>query len=254
MQKLEICCYNADCALIAERAGADRIELCSGKAEGGITPSIGMLTWVKKHISIPVHPIIRPRGGDFHYSQSEFEIIKNDIAQIRELGFPGIVIGILNDDGHIDLNRIKQVRDEAQGLSITFHRAFDMCVNPLLALKQLTDIGIDRILTSGQQQTAEVGLPLIKHLIQQSQGPIIMPGCGIRLTNLHKFIDAGVQEIHTSAGHTIPSGMRYCKAGVNMNTDSDTDEFTQFCIDSDMVAAIKEVFAPSMVRFQQQVS
>lgn len=250
MPKLEICCYSADCALIAERAGADRIELCSGKSEGGITPSMGTLIWVKKQVSIPVHPIVRPRGGDFCYSQSEFEIIKSDIAQIRELGFPGIVIGVLNQDGHIDLSRMKQISNEAQGLSITFHRAFDMCVNPLLALQQLTDMGIDRILTSGQQQTAEVGLPLIKKLIQKSQRPIIMPGCGIQLRNIHKFIDAGVQEIHTSAGHTIPSGMRYCKAGVNMNADSDADEFTQFCIDSEMVAAIKEVFSASIVRFQ----
>ncbi|WP_159567556.1 copper homeostasis protein CutC [Budvicia diplopodorum] len=254
MPKLEICCYNADCALIAEQSGADRIELCSSKAEGGITPSIGTLIWVKKQVSIPIHPIIRPRGGDFCYSKSEFEIIKSDIAQIKELGFPGIVIGVLNEDGHIDLDKMQQVSDEAQGLSITFHRAFDMCVNPLLALKQLTDMGVDRILTSGQQQTAEVGLPLIKHLIQQSRGPVIMPGGGIRLTNLHKFIEAGVKEIHTSAGHSTPSVMRYCKAGVNMNTDSDTDEFSQFCVDSDMVAAIKEVFAPSVVRFHQRMS
>lgn len=254
MPKLEICCYNADCAVIAERAGADRIELCSGKAEGGITPSIGMLTWVKQQISIPVFPIIRPRGGDFCYSKSEFEIMKSNIAQVRELGFPGIAIGVLNEDGHIDLEKMHQICHEARGLSITFHRAFDMCVNPLLGLQQLTDLGVDRILTSGQQQTAEVGLSLIKSLIQHSQGPLIMPGGGVRLTNLHKFIDAGVQEVHTSAGHMVPSVMRYRKAGVNMNTDSDTDEFAQFCVDSDMVAAMKEVFAPSVVRFQQRVS
>ncbi|QBH96535.1 copper homeostasis protein CutC [Limnobaculum zhutongyuii] len=253
MSKLEVCCYSADCAIKAERAGADRIELCAGKQEGGITPSIGMLDWVSHQVSIPVHPIVRPRGGDFCYSESEFAIIKRDIDQIRDLGFPGIVIGILTEDGHIDVERMQQILRQTAGMSITFHRAFDMCANPLLALSQLTDLGVDRILTSGQQQTAEVGLPLIRTLIQQSQRPVIMPGGGIRLTNIHKFIEAGVQEIHTSACQTIPSCMRYRKAGVNMNTDSEADEFAQFQVDSDMVAAMKEVFAPSVVRFRQQV-
>ncbi|SUB82701.1 Copper homeostasis protein CutC [Pragia fontium] len=252
MPKLEVCCYSVDCAVMAERAGADRIELCTSKQEGGITPSMGMLEWAKQHISIPVHPIIRPRGGDFCYTKSEFEVIKRDIDQIRELGFPGIVIGILAEDGHIDMERMQQVLVQAEGMSVTFHRAFDMCANPIVALNQLTDIGIDRILTSGQQQTAEVGLPLIRDLIHQSRGPVIMPGGGIRLTNIHKFIDAGVQEIHTTAGQVIPSLMRYRKAGVSMNTDSEADEFSQFRVDSDMVAAMKDVFVPSVVRFRQK--
>ncbi|AKJ42406.1 copper homeostasis protein CutC [Pragia fontium] len=252
MPKLEVCCYSVDCAVMAERAGADRIELCTSKQEGGITPSMGMLEWATQHISIPVHPIIRPRGGDFCYTKSEFEVIKRDIDQIRELGFPGIVIGILAEDGHIDMERMQQVLVQAEGMSVTFHRAFDMCANPIVALNQLTDIGIDRILTSGQQQTAEVGLPLIRDLIHQSRGPVIMPGGGIRLTNIHKFIDAGVQEIHTTAGQVIPSLMRYRKAGVSMNTDSEADEFSQFRVDSDMVAAMKDVFVPSVVRFRQK--
>lgn len=254
MPKLEVCCYSADCALKAELAGADRIELCSNRQEGGTTPSLGMLDWVAQRVSIPVHPIIRPRGGDFCYSESEFEIIQRDIDLIRDLGFPGIVIGILTEDGHIDIERMSQVLEKAKGLSITFHRAFDMCANPILALNQLTELGVDRILTSGQQQTAEVGLPLIRTLVQQSQGPVIMPGGGIRLTNIHKFIDAGVQEVHTTAGQVMPSAMRYRKAGVSMNSSSEGDEFEQFRVDSDMVTAMKEVFAPSVVRFCQKVA
>lgn len=205
MPKLEVCCYSADCAAVAERAGADRIELCASKTEGGITPSIGVLEWVAQNIAIPVHPIVRPRGGDFCYSNSEFSIMKSDIARIRELGFSGIAIGMLTEDGAIDRERMQQILSLTQGMSVTFHRAFDMCVNPLLALAQLTDMGVDRILTSGQQQTAEVGLPLICRLIQQSQKPVIVPGGGVRLTNIHKFIGAGAREVHTSAGLVVAS-------------------------------------------------
>lgn len=248
MPKLEVCCYSADCATIAERAGADRIELCASKSEGGITPSLGVLEWVACRIAVPVHPIVRPRGGDFCYSASEFDIMKSDIARIRDLGFSGIVIGMLTEDGAIDRERMKQVFSLTQGMSVTFHRAFDMCVNPFLALEQLTDMGADRILTSGQQQTAEVGLPLIRRLIQLSQRPIIMPGGGVRLTNIHKFIDAGACEVHTSAGLVAPSPMRYRRAGVNIGLGGEGDEFERFQVDGDMVAAMKAMFAPEIVR------
>ncbi|MDR0807511.1 MAG: copper homeostasis protein CutC [Enterobacteriaceae bacterium] len=243
MPKLEVCCYSADCAMNAELAGADRIELCASRQDGGITPSFGTLDWVAQHVSIPVHPIVRPRGGDFYYSASEFDVMQRDIAQIRRLGFAGIVVGILTVDGHIDIPRMQQLVDHADGLSITFHRAFDMCVNPILALEQLTAIGVDRILTSGQQQTAEAGLPLIRNLIQRSRKPIIMAGGGVRLTNLQKFIDAGVQELHSTAGQMMPSSMRYRRAGVNMSTDSEADEFAHYKVDSDMVAAMKAAIA-----------
>ncbi len=241
MRTLEVCCYSVECAKVAESAGADRIELCASQADGGITPSYGSLKQAKEKVSIPVHPIIRPRGGDFCYSRQEMIIMKEDIAMVRDLGFPGLVLGVLDEDGHIHSDYLQALLQGCHDMAITFHRAFDMCVNPQQALQQLTDLGIARILTSGQQQTAEMGLPLLRELIETSKGPIIMPGSGVSLTNLHKFIEIGAQELHSSAGHHAASVMRYRKAGVTMCSDSEFDEFSHYCVDSDKVEAMKAV-------------
>jgi len=239
MLKLEVCCYGVDCAVAAENAGADRIELCAAPSEGGLTPSAGRLIQAREVVTIPVHPIVRPRGGDFCFSVNEFNEIKSDIAFIRELGFPGLVVGVLDVDGHIDLPRMQQIMSLCEGMAVTFHRAFDLCHSPLLALEQLTDLGVARILTSGQQQSAESGLPLLNELNRQTRGPIIMAGAGVRLSNLQKFIDAGLSELHSSASQRIASPMRYRKAGVSMSSVAEMDEFSRACVDSDMVEAMK---------------
>ncbi|MGL4860389.1 MAG: copper homeostasis protein CutC [Enterobacteriaceae bacterium] len=242
MRKLEICCYSAECAKKAQQAGADRVELCASQADGGITPGYGMLKQTREQVTIPVHPIIRPRGGDFCYSPSELAEMKDDIVMIREMGFPGIVLGVLDEEGVIDHKAMQQLLSVSGELSVTFHRAFDMCVDPLVALQTLTEMGIDRILTSGQQQSAEKGLSLLRQLIEISQGPIIMPGGGIRPANLQRLIDIGAQEIHTSAGRRMPSRMRYRKAGVGMSTGNEEyDEYSYYAVDSDEVAAIKAI-------------
>ncbi|KFK94389.1 MULTISPECIES: copper homeostasis protein CutC [unclassified Serratia (in: enterobacteria)] len=243
MMKLEVCCYSVDCAITAEQAGADRIELCASQSEGGLTPSYGSLLQVRERVKIPVHPIVRPRGGDFCYSTVDFEIMKNDIAGIRDLGFAGVVVGMLDSEGHIDLPRMREVMKLSEGMAVTFHRAFDMCQSPLVALEQLTQLGVARILTSGQQQNAELGLPLLRNLLQASQGPVIMAGAGVRLSNLHKFVDIGIQELHSSSGHWVPSTMRYRKAGVTMCSDSEFDEFSHYCVDGEMVEAMKNALA-----------
>ncbi|MBG3128391.1 copper homeostasis protein CutC [Proteus mirabilis] len=243
MTTLEICCFGAECALVAERAGADRIELCTSPAEGGITPSFGMLRQVRDLVRIPVHPIVRPRGGDFCYTQADFSAMKNDISLIRDMGFSGAVVGLLNEEGHIDLPKMEILMELAGPLAITFHRAFDMCINPLLALEQLTQLGVSRILTSGQQANAELGLPLLRTLNEKTQGPIIMAGAGVRLSNIQKFLDAGLKEIHSSAGKVAPSTMIYRKAGVTMSTDSEVDEFTHYCVDEDTVEAMKDIMS-----------
>lgn len=239
MPLLEICCYGIDCAVTAQLAGADRLELCSAPKEGGLTPSAGVLRKVKERVSIPVHPIIRPRGGDFCYTDAEFETMLEDIAFVRELGYPGLVIGMLDGEGHVDVSRMKRVMEQAKGMAVTFHRAFDMCHNPHQALEQLTDLGVARILTSGQQQNAELGLSLLRELKQHSRAPIIMAGAGVRLSNLKKFVDQGIDEMHSSAGQTVPSPMRYRKAGVSMSADAEADEFNRYCVDGDVVAAMK---------------
>lgn len=241
MAKLEICCYSVECALTAEKAGADRIELCAAPSEGGLTPSWGMLKQTIDRLRIPVHPILRPRSGDFCYTASEFAVMKNDIAKIRDLGFPGVVTGILDEDGHVDLPRMKMLCKLSGDMAATFHRAFDMCANPMLALQQLTDLGVSRILTSGQQLSAELGLPLLKELQEASRGPVIMAGAGVRLANIQKFLDIGLQEVHSSASKTKPSTMRYRKVGVAMGSDSEADEFSHTCVDGDTVEAMKGV-------------
>lgn len=245
MPKLEVCCYSVDCALTAEQAGADRIELCAGQREGGLTPGYGVLQQARAQVTIAVHPIVRPRGGDFCYSANEFAAIQDDIRLISDMGFPGVVIGVLDEEGHIDLSRMKTLMALCGGMEVTFHRAFDLCLNPYLALQQLTDLGVARILTSGQQQHAENGLTLLRELTQASRGPIIMAGAGVRLTNLHKFQQNGIRELHSSAGRWLPSAMRYRKVGVSMCSDVDTevDEFSHYCVDGDVVAEMKRVLA-----------
>ncbi|MDX5626611.1 MULTISPECIES: copper homeostasis protein CutC [unclassified Brenneria] len=243
MAKLEVSCYSIECALTAEQAGADRVELCSGLRDGGVTPAYGILRSAREKIDIPVHPMVRPRGGDFCYSETEFAAMKYDIEQIRAMGFPGVVLGMLDAEGHIDLPRMREIMALSQGLEVTFHRAFDMCLNPHVALQQLTDLGVSRILTSGQQQTAESGLALLRELTRASRGPIIMAGSGVRLTNLHKFQQSGIQELQSSAGQWSPSVMRYCKIGVSMCFDSDIDEFSHYCVDGDVVAAMKRALS-----------
>lgn len=243
MTKLEVCCYSLACALTAERAGADRIELCTSQPEGGVTPSYGTLIAARELLSVPVYPIVRPRGGDFCYDSYEFNAIKNDVACLRDLGFPGVVIGLLDEEGHIDLARMRQIMALCNGMAVTFHRAFDMCLKPMVALEQLTQLGVARILTSGQQQSAELGLVLLRDLVRATQGPVIMAGGGIRLTNLQKFIDIGIQEVHSSAGSSMASPVRFRKAGVSLCADPEFDEFSRYCVDADVVAAMKSALA-----------
>lgn len=239
MALLEICCYSMECALTAQQQGADRVELCAAPKEGGLTPSWGVLKSVRQAVTIPVHPIIRPRGGDFYYSASEFNAMLEDIAVVRDLGFPGLVIGLLDEDGHVDMPRMRQIMAAAQGMAVTFHRAFDMCVNPLQAFENLAELGVARVLTSGQQSSAEKGISLIKELKAQSGVPIIMAGAGVRAANLELFLQAGVFELHSSAGRWLPSPMRYRNAGLSMSTESEADEYSRYGVDGESVAVMK---------------
>ncbi len=248
MTILEICCYGVDCAMTAQQAGADRVELCTAPREGGLTPSVGSLEAARREISIPVHPIVRPRGGDFCYTAREFEIMKSDMARIRDMGFPGLVVGMLDEDAHIDCARMRQIMALCDGLQVTFHRAFDLCHSPNRVLEELTALGVARILTSGQQQSAENGIALLKELNEQSEGPIIMAGAGVRLSNLQKFLDSGLCEVHSSASRLVTSPMLYRKAGVSMCSEAEIDEFSRYCVDSDVVEAMKSVMQLNTVR------
>ncbi|EPD6701235.1 copper homeostasis protein CutC [Cronobacter dublinensis] len=239
MPLLEICCYSLACAVTAQEAGADRIELCSAVNEGGLTPSAGVLKGARAQLTLPVHPIVRPRGGDFCYRADEFATMLDDIAFIRELGFAGLVTGVLNEDGEVDIARMRKIMRAADGMAVTFHRAFDMCASPLKALEELTDLGVARILTSGQQATAEKGISLITELKRQSRAPIIMAGAGVRLSNLDLFLAQGIDELHSSAGIHIASPMRYRNTGVSMSSDASADEYVRYQVDGNAVAAMK---------------
>ena len=239
MTLLEICCYSVEDALIAAQHGADRIEFCAAPKEGGLTPSFGALQAVREAVTIPVHPIVRPRGGDFCYRDDEFQVLLADIARVRELGFPGVVTGVLNEDGEVDVARMAQIMRAAEGMAVTFHRAFDMCANPHQAIEILAQSGVARILTSGQQATAEKGVSLITELNALPGVPIIMAGAGVRPDNLELFLRAGVKEVHSSAGRWTASPMRYRNSGLSMSSDTSADEYARYGVDKEAVAEMK---------------
>ena len=208
---LEIAVFNIESALLAAKAGADRIELCENPYDGGTTPSYGTLKTVIEKISIPVFPIIRPRGGDFLYSDDEFEVIKKDVQLVKELGFKGFVVGLLNRDGSIDVKRTSILTQLASSLDVTFHRAFDRAKDPLQSLEDIISTGCKRILTSGQMPNAFDNKELIKQLNQQAAGRIIiMPGSGVRSNNIKELAAyTGVQELHSSARKVVASEMSF---------------------------------------------
>lgn len=243
MALLEICCYSTECAVIAQQNGADRIELCAAPLEGGLTPSYGVLKSTRQRVTIPVHPIIRPRGGDFCYTDGEFAAMLEDVALVRSLGYPGLVIGVLNPEGQVDMPRMRKIMAAAGPLAVTFHRAFDMCANPQQAIEQFAELGVARVLTSGQQPSAEKGISLIRELIAARDTPTIMAGAGVRASNLSLFLDAGVKEVHSSAGQWLPSEMRYRNPGLSMSTDPEADEYLRYAVDGVAVAAMSTIVA-----------
>ena len=185
---LEVAVFNIESAIQAQAAGANRLELCENPNEGGTTPSYGTLRVVAKTISIPVFPIIRPRGGDFLYTNAEFEVMKNDIQICKELGFAGVVIGLLLPDGSIDKERTKLLVDLAAPMAVTFHRAFDRCKDPIQGLHDIIETGCKRILTSGQVPSAPDALDLLQTLVHEAGDKIIiMPGSGVRGNNIENI-------------------------------------------------------------------
>ncbi len=210
--KLEVCCADLTSVRAAVEGGAHRIELCQALSLDGLTPSIGM---IEQAVGIGIHTqvLIRPREGHFIYSPDEVACMVKDIKHARMAGAGGIVIGALLPDGNIDSESTKRLVDEAEGLSITFHRAFDVCTNPEKALEQIISLGCHRLLTSGQAPTAEQGIPMLKHLVEQAAGRIIiMPGAGVNAENAHRILSqTGAREIHGSLrtdGQTNPEIVR----------------------------------------------
>jgi copper homeostasis protein len=209
----------------AVEGGADRIELCSALSEGGITPSLGLIKKCRASFAIPLFPIIRPRAGDFLYTEDEFETMANDVIVCKQLGCEGVVMGLLNKDGSIDVKRTSKLIDLAYPMEITFHRAFDRCKDPFTALEELIKIGCQRILTSGQKLTAAEGVDLIAELIREADDRvIIMPGSGVRKENI-KMIAAktGAVEFHSSIKTEKLSEMNFIPPAFNETKNAAID-------------------------------
>ena len=201
---LEICANSYQSAKNAQEAGAHRIELCQELSVGGITPSFGLIKKVALDLIIETYVLIRPRSGNFTYPESEFEVMKQNIRICKELGCSGIVSGVLKEDNTLDILRTKELIELSKPLSFTFHRAFDCVPNPIKTLEQLIDLGVDKVLTSGQEPTAEKGIELLKQLDEYAGDKIsILPGSGINPENAKLFKDAGFKEIHASASSKI---------------------------------------------------
>ena len=222
---LEICANSVESAFLAQLGGAHRVELCDNIFEGGTTPSYGAISIARKMLRINLNVIIRPRGGDFLYSESEFEIMCEDVALSKKLGANGVVFGFLLPDGSVDTKRTKKLTKMAKPMSVTFHRAFDVCKDPFIALEDIIKCGCDRILTSGQQNKAANGTELIKNLIETANGRIIiMPGSGIDESNIEEICKkTGAQEFHASLRTSFDSGMIYRNAEINMGINSEND-------------------------------
>ncbi len=242
-RKLEICCGDIDSVAAAVAGGADRVELCSALAEGGVTPSEGLIgKALEMRGKAGVHVLIRPRGGDFLYDSQEADIMVRDVLTARRLGAQGIVIGALKTDGSIDTELCRRLISEAEDMSVTFHRAFDLCASPMESLEQIIGLGCDRILTSGLAPSAELGAEMLKRLNEKAAGRIIiLAGGGVSPANAERILElSGVSELHASARSAIKSPMTYRNAGVAMGRP-DSDEYSRLVTDKTIVRQLSDI-------------
>ncbi|NOR87749.1 MAG: copper homeostasis protein CutC [Bacteroidales bacterium] len=239
---LEICCSNWESAKIADAAGADRIEICSGLDEGGLTPSLGLIIQCTQ-LSLKTHVLIRVRSGDFLYAKDEIEIMKKDVVFCRENGVDGVVFGFLKSNGHIDEKLTKEFVELAHPMKTTFHRAFDMCKDPFQALDQLISLNLDYLLTSGQQSTALEGASLIQQLVKKANNKIsIMAGSGVRVKLLTELIQkSDADAYHLSARIKNHSKMKFKNNRLNMGSNSVDSEYIIHTQDIDELKKALEI-------------
>jgi len=237
---VEICVDSVESAIVAEAAGAGRIELCSALAEGGVTPAAGLIEAVRSNTSVRMHVLVRPRSGDFLYSDRDFGVMRRDIDTAGEKGAEGIVTGILMRDGNVDIERTALLAEYAAPMSVTFHRAFDMCRDPMTALEDIISTGAGRILTSGQAKTAIDGSHLIRKLRDASQGRIIiMPGGGIDEYNVALLATTtGATEYHLSGRRQRESLMTFRRKGIYMGDPRLQTEYIIKTADEERIRAV----------------
>ena len=238
--KIEICANSVESAVKAQEGGAYRVELCAGIPEGGTTPSFGDIRMARQLLyETKLHVIIRPRGGDFLYTALEQEIMLHDIKVARQLGADGVVFGCLTAEGEIDMPAMRKLMNAVGDMNVTFHRAFDMCRNPKEALEQIIELGCSRILTSGQEANAVKGIPLLKELVSQADGRIIiMPGCGVNPNNILQIAEeTGATEFHFSGRSTHESNMIYRNPKVSMGGTVKIEEYQKDVTNPEIVKA-----------------
>ncbi|MDA9557280.1 copper homeostasis protein CutC [Vibrio sp.] len=222
---LEVCIDNIESLYTAMAAGADRIELCSSLALGGLTPSFGLIKKALDVSSIPIYVMIRPRAGDFVFNDDEIDLMEEEIAFYRDLGVAGVVIGALNSDATINQEALTRFMQAAGTIGVTFHRAFDLVADPLLSLDILIKHHVERILTSGQKETAYIGIGIIEELHIHSKGRIsIMAGAGINASNVLELLTTGITEVHLSGKTSRASLMKKVDSAVSMGSDSEDDK------------------------------
>jgi copper homeostasis protein len=235
--KIEICVEGVDGLVAAQNAGADRVELCASLIEGGLTPSLGVIRESLRVATIPFHVIIRPRGGDFLYTELEYESMLEDVKAIRAMGAAGVVFGCLTADGQIDEPRMKALTDAARPMAVTCHRAFDMTRDYREAIEALVRSGVDRVLTSGQRDTAIEGLPILKETAEAANGRIKIMACGaLDQANIAQVRrESGADELHFAALSVTKSGMAFRNEHVGMGGTAIEREFEITVTDEDAV-------------------
>jgi copper homeostasis protein len=232
---LEIIAFNIESCAIAQSFGATRIELCVNPGDGGTTPNYGFIKAAREKLHIELYCMIRPRGGDFFYSDEEFEVMKSDVQMCKQLGCNGVVIGMLNKDGTVDKERCKKLVQLAYPMEVTYQRAFDRVNDPFKALEDIIETGCERILTSGLVPNCQDGAPLIAQLIQQADERIvIMPGSGLRSSNVVEVAKiTGAKEFHTSARVFVNTSMDFVVAAMD-------EDLKNVMVDGDEVKEIAE--------------
>lgn len=240
---LEVCVHSVESAIAAEKGGAQRVELCDNIPEGGTTPSQASIALSRKHLSIDLHVIIRPRGGDFLYSSLELEIMKQDIIAAKNLGADGVVFGVLTREGKIDKTASRQLLEVAYPMRTTFHRAFDMVADPYASLEDIISLGFDNILTSGLQPKAYDGIPLIKKLVEQAKERItIMPGSGINEDNIKEIsLETKAKAFHISVRKKTASNMVFRNNTIRMGGIEGISEYENSITDENRVKVIIDI-------------
>jgi copper homeostasis protein len=239
---LEVCIDSVEGARAAEAGGAQRVELCSDLAEGGITPSAGLIDAVRSAVKIPVFVMMRPRGGDFYYSPDEFDVMRRDVAIARSSGADGVVMGLLLPDGKIDVERARELIDRARPMQVTFHRAIDVSQSLEESLEQVIETGADRVLTSGGEETAIEGVPVLARMVANSKQRITVMVCGgIRKANLREIAQAtGATEFHASLRQKTISPVTHRPNRPAMSVDG-IDEYARYATSADDVRAMRQL-------------